>query len=403
MLKETLKNIVVSQQEWLSPSDKEIPRENLNWFSSLPPYAYIVTGVRRSGKSTLLRQIMRNHDSKNYFNFEDTRAVGFEINDFLILEEVFMEISGNDNLFFFDEIQNVQEWERYARNAVERKKTIVITGSNSTMLSIELGTKLTGRHLDFEVFPFSWNEFVNYFNLSGSPDDFKNYLTQGGFPEYLEHGKKEIFSTLTSDILIRDIFARHNLRNHDSYKKIVQYLLSNTGKETSFNNLKKIFEIGSANTVMDFINYLIDAYLFFLIPRFDHSLKVQARNPKKIYAIDQGLVNFTSLSGSPDLGRLFENSVFLHLRRKRKEIWYFKEKKECDFIIRDENNVVLPIQVTWQLGIQNEKRETDGLLEAMNKFNCNEGLIITFDQEDQIKKENKTIRLIPGWKWMKEE
>ncbi|MCX6251112.1 MAG: ATP-binding protein [Bacteroidetes bacterium] len=401
MLKETLKTIVLSQHEWISPLENEIARENLNWFSSLPPFAYIVTGVRRSGKSTLLRQVMRKHGSKNYFNFEDTRVVGFEMNDFLVLEEVFSEIHGNDTLFFFDEIQNVPEWERYVRIATERKKTVVITGSNATMLSFELGTKLTGRHLDCEVFPFSWNEFILYFKLPGSADDFSMYLTKGGFPEYLEKGKEEIFSTLISDILIRDIFSRYNLRNHDTFKKIVQYLLSNTCKETSFNNLKNTFEIGSANTVMDFMNYLLDAYLFFLVPRFDYSLKVQARNPRKIYAIDQGLVNFSSVSGSPDHGRLLENAVFLHLRRNGKEIWYFNGRKECDFIIRKEKNKFLPIQVTWQLGSQNEKRETEGLLEAMNQLNCSEGLIITFDQEDQIRKENKTIRLIPGWKWMK--
>lgn len=400
MLKETLKTIVLSQHAWISPVENEIVREHIEWFSSLPPFAYIITGVRRSGKSTLLRQVMRNHGSKNYFNFEDTRAVGFDLNDFLVLEEVFSEIYGNDTLFFFDEIQNVPEWERYVRSATERKKTVVITGSNATMLSIELGTKLTGRHIDFEVFPFSWNEFLHYFNLPGSADDFRMYLTKGGFPEYLEKGKEEIFSTLTSDILIRDIFSRYNFRNHDTFKKIVQYLLSNTGKETSFNNLKNTFEIGSANTVMDFMNYLMNSYLFFLIPRFDHSLKVQARNPRKIYAIDQGLVNFSSVSGSPDFGRLLENAVFLHLRRTTKDIWYFKGKKECDFIVRNEKNIILPIQVTWQLSSQNEKRETEGILEAMDKFDSTEGLIITFDQEDQIKKDNKTIRLIPAWKWM---
>lgn len=402
MLRETLKTIVRSQQEWIGPVENEIPREHLDWFTSLPPFAYMITGVRRSGKSTLLRQVMRNHGISNYFNFEDTRAVGFELNDFLVLEEVFLELNGNDTLFFFDEIQDVPDWERYVRSATERKKTVVITGSNKTMLSKELGTKLTGRHLDFEVFPFSWNEFLRYFNLHRSADDFRLYLTKGGFPEYLEKGKEEIFSALVSDILVRDIFSRYNLRNHETYKRIVQYLLSNTGKETSFNNLKNTFEIGSANTVMDFMNYLMDSYLFFLVPRFDHSLKVQARNPRKVYAIDHGLVNFSSVSGSPDLGRLLENAVFLHLRRASREIWYFKGRKECDFIVREDKNRFLPIQVSWQLGSQNEKRETEGLLEAMDQLNCRQGLIITFDQEDQITKENKIIRLMPGWKWMKE-
>ncbi|MBK6966905.1 MAG: ATP-binding protein [Bacteroidales bacterium] len=369
MLKEVLKSILLSQQEWLVPEEKEIPREQLGKFSSLPPFAYLLTGVRRSGKSTLLKQLMRHHGSMNYFNFEDSRTAGFELNDFLVLEELFSELPGSKPVLFFDEIQNVPGWERFVRDAVDRKKTVVITGSNANLLSMELGTKLTGRHLDYEVFPFSYGEFLAYLNLMPGSDSFLSYLTEGGFPGYLSLGKKEMLSTLVSDILIRDIFSRYNLRNQDVYRRIVQYLLSNTGKEVSFNNLKNTFEIGSASSVMDFLNYLTDAYLLFLVPRYDTSLKVQARNPRKVYAIDQGLVNFSSVSGSPDRGRLLENTVYLQLRRLGYEIWYFKGKRECDFICRNDKKVFSAIQVSWQLEQQNEKRETEGLLEAMNQLN----------------------------------
>lgn len=400
MLKDVLKSILLSQQEWLVPEEKEIPREQLGKFSSLPPFAYLLTGVRRSGKSTLLKQLMRQHGSMNYFNFEDSRTAGFELNDFLVLEELFSELPGSEPVLFFDEIQNVPGWERFVRDAVDRKKTVVITGSNANLLSMELGSKLTGRHLDYEVFPFSYCEFLTYLNLMPGSDSFLSYLTEGGFPGYLSLGKKEVLSTLVSDILVRDIFSRYNLRNLDVYRRIVQYLLSNTGKEVSFNNLKNTFEIGSASSVMDFLNYLKDAYLLFLVPRYDTSLKVQARNPRKVYAIDQGLVNFSSVSGSPDRGRLLENTVYLQLRRLGYEIWYFKGKRECDFICRNDKKFFFAIQVSWQLEQQNEKRETEGLLEAMNQLNLSEGTIITFDQEDKIVKEGKTIRLIPGWKWM---
>jgi len=151
---------------------------------------------------------------------------------------------------------------------------------------------------------------------------------------------------------------------------------------------------------MDFLHYLTDAYLLFLVPRYDTSLKVQARNPRKVYAIDQGLVNFSSVSGSPDRGRLLENTVYLYLRRSGQEVWYFKGKKECDFICRQKKNTFSAIQVSWEVGQQNEKREVEGLLEAMCQLNLKEGTIITFDQEDSFVKEGKTIRLIPGWKWM---
>jgi uncharacterized protein len=400
MLKEVLKSIILSQQGWLVPEEHEIQREQLDSFVSLPPFTYMLTGVRRSGKSTLLKQLMRYHGSLNYFNLEDSRTAGFDVNDFLIVEELFSEISGDNSIFFFDEIQNVPGWERFVREAIDRKKTVVITGSNANLLSRELGTKLTGRHLDFEVFPFSYKEFLAYFKLSPGIGSFSTYISEGGFPGYLSNGKKEVLSTLVSDILVRDIFSRYNLRNQEVYRRIVQYLLSNTGKEISFNNLKNTFEIGSASSVMDFMNYLTDAYLFFLVPRYDTSLKVQARNPRKVYGIDQGLVNFSSVSGSPDRGRLLENTVYLQIRRSGQEVWYFKGKKECDFICREGKNTFFAIQVSWEVGQQNEKREVEGLLEAMNHLNLTEGTIITFDQEDKFIKDGKSIRLLPAWKWM---
>ncbi|MBN3035643.1 MAG: ATP-binding protein [Bacteroidales bacterium] len=402
MLKETLKSIILSQQEWIVAEEREIPREQLGSLKSLPPFTYILTGVRRSGKSTLLKQLMRHCGSLNYLSFEDSRTAGFEVMDFRIIEDIFSEVSGSNHMLFFDEIQNVPGWERYVRDALDRKKTIVITGSNANMLSRELGTKLTGRHLDFEVFPFSFREFLAFFNEIASATTFSSFISEGGFPGYLCMGKKELLSTLVTDILVRDIFTRYHLRNHDAYRRIVQFLLSNTGKEISFNNLKNTFEIGSASSVMDFLNFLTGAYLVFLVPLFHTSLKVQARNPRKVYAIDQGLVDFSSVSGSPDRGRLLENTVFLYLRRAGHKIWYYKGRKECDFIVRVGQKEHLAIQVSWQVDQQNEKRETEGLLEAMNSLNLDEGMIITFDQEDLLRKNGKTIRLIPGWKWMSE-
>lgn len=278
MLKEVLKSIILSQQEWIVPDEREIQREQLDRYSILPPFTYIITGVRRSGKSTLLNQIMRLHSSNNYFNFEDSRTAGFELADFIIIEELFLELFGNNSMLFFDEIQNVAEWERYIRAAMDKKKTVVITGSNAKLLSKELGTKLTGRHLDYEVYPFSFEEFLLYFNLTASKDSFLSFLTKGGFPGFLNIGKAEMLSALVLDILIRDIFARYNLKNFDVYRKIVQYLLSNTGKEVSFNNLKNTFEIGSANSVMDFMNYLMEKII---IQQFKFPGRLEQRMKKE--------------------------------------------------------------------------------------------------------------------------
>lgn len=402
MLKDVLKALVASQQEWLAPGDKEIEREQYDSFLSLPPFVYIITGVRRAGKSTFLKQIMRRQNSLNYFNFEDSRAVDFQISDFLLLEEIFENINGNNQMIFFDEIQNVEGWERYVRDAVDRKKTILITGSNARLLSRELGTKLTGRHLDFEMFPFSYPEFLTFTGTSRGQESFISFLTHGGFPGYLQIGKAEMLSTLVTDILYRDIFSRYNLRNQEVYSKIVRFLLSNVSKEVSFNNIKNTFELGSATSAMDFLHYLTDSYLLFLVPMYHSSLKVQARNARKVYAIDQGLVHFYSASASPDNGRLLENTVFLELRRRGYEVWYFKGKRECDFIYRGKDNSISAIQVCWEVNSANEKRETEGLSEAMHQLGLQQGSIFTYNQEDQLVKEGKLINIVPVWKWITE-
>jgi uncharacterized protein len=400
MLRNTLESIILSQQSWFQHEPHEILRDQLNQYQSVSPFGYVLTGVRRSGKSTLLKQIMRVCNASCYLNFEDSRIAGFEFNDFLTVEHLFTALFGNNDFLFFDKIQNVPGWERYVRDAIDRKKTVFVTGSNAKLLSRELGTKLTGRHLDYEVFPFSYQEFLNFKKQTPGPASFLEYITHGGFPGYLHMDNQVMLSTLVSDILIRDIFARYNLRNQETYRMIVQFLLSNTGKEVSYNNLKNTFEIGSASSVMEFLHFLADAYLLFLVPKYDSSLKVQAKNPRKVYIIDQGLANFSSASGSPDKGRLLENTLFLEIRRSSQKIWYFKGKKECDFIYRDNKNTFEALQVTWELGFQNEQREIAGLVEAMDALNLKNGIIITYDQEDTIKTNGKTISLIPGWKWI---
>jgi len=402
MLKDVLKSIVESQQEWLAPGNKEIEREQCDRFLSLPPFVYIITGVRRAGKSTFLKQIMRRQNSLNYFNFEDSRSVEFQISDFLLLEEIFENLNGNSQMIFFDEIQNVEGWERYVRDAVDRKKTVLITGSNARLLSRELGTKLTGRHLDFEMFPFSYTEYLSFTGVSQGQESFISFLIHGGFPGYLQIGKEEMLSTLVTDILYRDIFSRYNLRNQEAYSKIVRFLLSNVSKEVSFSNIKNTFELGSATSAMDFLHYLTDSYLLFLVPMYHSSLKVQARNARKVYAIDQGLVHFYSASASPDNGRLLENTLFLELRRRGNQVWYFKGKRECDFIYKDKRNKYSAMQVSWEVNPTNEKREIDGLFEAMQQLELKEGCIITFNQEDQITMDGKLIKLIPAWKWIAE-
>jgi uncharacterized protein len=399
MLKEELRNIVITQQNWIKPEADEIERSAVASLTNLSPFIYILTGVRRAGKSTLMKQLMRKSGLKNYINFEDPRLFDFQVDDFFKLEEIFNEISQDNQTYFFDEIQNVHEWERYVRLAADQKKVVFISGSNASLLSKELGTKLTGRHLDHEVFPFSYEEFRSFRRLANSSETFHSYLLNGGFPEFLRQERGDVLSTLVNDILDRDIFIRHSLKNTETYRQIARFLLSNIGKEVSFNNLKNIYKVGSATSVMDFLAYLRDSYMFFLVPRFDYSQKVQAVNPRKVYSVDTGLVNFNSLSISPDLGRLLENYVFLELFRNKREIYYFRKSRECDFISRSSKGIFSAMQVSWQVDTENEKREVEGLLEAMEFLNLNDGIIVTFNQEDQITASGKTIKILPAWKY----
>ncbi|MDZ7777252.1 MAG: ATP-binding protein [Bacteroidales bacterium] len=329
----------------MKANERLIKRELDKAFDINIPHALIITGVRRSGKSTFMKQLMEKHIKTRYVSFEDVRLSGFEKEDFEKLEEIFNEEDHEERVYLFDEIQNIQGWELYVRQKLDQRKRIIITGSNASLLSRELGTRLTGRHLDFEMFPFSFTEFLAFKGQSPSKERFEEYLTTGGFPEYLQSLKEEILRNLLNDILIRDIAVRYNLRNTRVLRELTVFLLTNLGKPFTFHSLRKTFNLGATSTVIDYISFLEDSYLIFIVPKFDYSLKKQTYYPKKVYAIDNGLANANSLSFSSDKGRLLENLVFINLRRRYKEIFYFNRNYECDFVVREKNQIIKVIQV----------------------------------------------------------
>jgi predicted AAA+ superfamily ATPase len=402
LLKDTLKSIARSQAEEFSSVDFGIEREKLKDISLDSNFAAILSGVRRCGKSTLLKQLMKKASNFYYFNFEDPRTVNFEVSDFQKLEEIFGEEFGKSNFYFFDEIQNAEKWELFVRTMLDKKKHFFITGSNASLLSKELGTRLTGRHLRFELFPFSFSEFLKFTGKKPGLSSFEEYLRKGGFPEYLKYDKAEILQELLNDILARDIVIRYKLRNLKILKEIAVFLLTNIGKEFSYTNLKKTFNLGSTNTAISFLSYFEDSYLLFTIPKFDYSLKKQVISPKKVYSIDNGLSSVNSASFSADKGKMLENTVFLQLRRQNKEIFYFQQKNECDFLVKQKEKIASAIQVCYELNEDNKTRETNGLIEALEKFNLKQGLILTNNQEDKFETENKKIIIKPTWKWLLE-
>ena len=412
-----LREIIVDQnskQEQENLVDREI-------FSKVESYiknnfVIIISGIRRCGKSTLLSQIRKKH-SGHYLNFDDERLINFKIEDFKIVEELFIELYGEKKIFYFDEIQNIPLWERFVRRLHDERKKVFITGSNASMLSKELGTHLTGRHLMLQLFPFSFKEFLYlkkveldeksvYLTTSRAKikKNFAEYFMSGGFPEYLKELNTDYLKTLYENIVYRDILVRYNISNEKSLKELVYLAMNNISKQVSFNSIKKTLGLGSSTTVKDYFDYLENSFLIFLVPKFDYSLRKQMYYNKKVYCIDNGLAKYLGFRVTPDNSKLLENIVFIELKRKGKEVYFYADKKECDFVIKDGTKITQVIQCCYELTKDNREREIAGLTEAMDKFKVKEGLILTYDQEEEISlKRNKKVIVKSVWKWVLEK
>jgi len=416
MDREKLKQLLLEQSQIKLPQDT-IPRELQTYISKFrdTPFIIIISGIRRSGKSTLLHQTRSEYENNNYYvNFDDERFVDFTVDDFQTLYEILIELFGDKDIFFFDEIQNIKIWERFVRRLYESGKIIYVTVSNASMLSRELGTHLTGRNVSFSIYPFSFKEFLQLKKYSyGSLNRlttkqksilkryFNEYLEKGGFPEYLQTEKKEYLKSLYENILYRDIITRYHLPQEKPIKEVVLYSASNIGKEISYNNLRKLTNLSSATTIREYFEYLENSYLAFLIPRYDPSLKKQIYYNKKIYFIDTAIAKILGFRASDDLGKMLENIVFLQLKRKNKEIYFHKNKYECDFVIRKGTHISEAIQVTHRFD-ENKEREINGLLEALRAYKLKEGLLLTSEIEDEIVEGNRKIIIKPIWKWLLE-
>lgn len=423
MDKSILKEIVLEQAEDRLHLDAGIPRAALSAacrHASLP-HAVVVSGVRRSGKSTLLNQVISELYKKGvyFFNFEDERLVDFNVADFNHLYEVFLELYGDRKVFFFDEIQNVPRWEVFVRRMQGKGCKFFITGSNASLLSREFGTKLTGRSVNVELFPFSFREFLSFkgFQLSKNglsltseraaiKQHFSQYLKHGGMPEYLKYQDTTLLKRVYEDILYRDIVARYGIKQVKPLRELGLYLLSNIGTTFSYNNLQKILGLGSMNTVKSYSDFLENSYLIFLISRFSYSLKQQFVSLKKVYCIDNGLAEAVAFQFSKNKGKFLENLVFLELRRTYPEIYYYKTTNnlEVDFLIKSGKNDLTLIQVADNL--DNEKtrqREVNALIKAMDELKLKGGLILTEDTEEEIALKGRVIVVKPIYKWLLQE
>ncbi len=413
--KEILRQVISKQKKELFQKQdnihREVLEEILHWFKD--NRVIILTGVRRCGKSTLLQQIMQKKSGWCYVNFEDERLLNFKAQDFEMMNETLVEIYGISKIYFFDEVQNVDKFEAFVRRLQDEGKKIVITGSNAALLSKEFGTKLTGRYKSFEVYPFSFREFLDFKKVAVEDHDFyeieqkvkllklfEEYLSWGGLPEYLKNQDKDYIRTIYENILYKDIITRYSLKSEKIIKELVNILATNATARFTYNSLKNTLGLSNAITVKEYISYLNNSYLFFELLKFSQSVKQQLGSPRKIYLIDSAFNQVCGLNFTPNKGRNLENTVFIELKRKGKEVYYYSDANECDFVIKDGTKIVTAIQVCYSLDDTDREREVNGLLEAMDKFGLKEGLILTFEQTEELEREGKEIKVIPVLRWM---
>lgn len=416
----------------------------------------VITGPRRSGKSFLMRQLacelIKKRINKNrilIINFEDPRFS--ELNVLLIqkIYNVYLEFlqPKESPYIFLDEIQEVEKWEKWVLMAQDLKKAkIILSGSNAKLLSRELATLLTGRHLDLKVSPLSFKEFLEFNDVSikNNLDILKEeikiksflklYIENGSFPEVvLQKNKKEILLTYFEDILEKDLIKRYRIRKTEKFKDLLKFYFSNISCLITFNSLEKSLKI-STDSIEKFSFYFESAYLLFFLKRFSFKVKEQEKSPRKVYAIDTGLANTIGFKFSENYGRLAENIVFLKLQSAKDknhnlEIFYWKDEKhlEVDFIVKNKNSVKQLIQVCWDLNdLKTKERELKSLIKASRELKCDNLLVITSDYEaeekiyakgtSKTKKINSVksrkagisqdtklfnkVKFIPLWKWL---
>ena len=379
-----------------------MPRDVLPQLPSVRNFATVVTGVRRSGKSTLLDQwTSENGGNVVSVHFDDLRLASFSSNDFLLLYEIAKE--RKVDTLVLDEVQDIVGWEKFVVGCLDRKLRVMVTGSNAKLLSREFGTKLTGRHLNIELFPFSYPEFLRFTKKRASKSSIDEYLSIGGFPAYVESRQRMVLSELFNDILYRDIVVRYSLKDAAPIKGLATFLLGHVGCRISPSRIKDSVHVASASTILEYFNYLEETYLIQRIPRFAASQKASMSAPKKVYACDTGLVSAIESIDEANLGHKLENLVYLKLRNPDDSMFYFvndADGTECDFVIERRDGTFGAVQVCWELSRDNEEREINGALRAMERFGLKEAVLVTRDQSDLISEGGRIIRVVPAWKWL---
>lgn len=411
----------VSRDPYLKVLEKRIPGEQIK----------VITGVRRSGKSFIMRQLAKwlmkergvNKNNILIINFEDPRFAGLNTELLQQAFDVYLETykPKGEIYVFLDEIQEIPRWEKWVRTAQELgKANMVVSGSNSKLLSSELATVLTGRHLDMTVMPLSFSEFLKFKGLEIKNDVelirnniesrslLQEYLEFGSFPlVVLGQDKEGTLLAYYDDVVNKDLIKRYKIRKTEEIKSLIKFYLSNISCPITFTSSGKFLNISALSTER-FSAYLENSYLVFFLKRFSFKFKEQEKSPRKVYSVDTGLANMVGFKFSSNSGRLAENLVFLELKRKTYdnpflEIYYWKSvaNEEVDFVVKEDTQIKELIQVCWDLqDINTKKREIKALLKAMDEFKLKKGLIITEDFEGKEDYDGKKIKYITLRRWL---
>lgn len=413
--KTVLRTVITDQLRELNLLKDFVPRSILQTILSYTgTSAFVIKGVRRCGKSTLAKQLIKAKFENDffYFNFDDERIADFRAEDFQTLLETLIEAFGQKKNVFFDEIQNIRGWELFVNRLLRQGYRVFITGSNANLLSKELGTHLTGRHVDIELYPFSFAEFLKsqkieipkkgFYSTEQKAifsKKFKEYLSSGGMPEAIVFSNDAVLTQVINDIIQKDIVSRYNLRKPTELKSVLKFLMANAANQITYRSIKSNFGIQSSNTVQKYIEYAEETYIVFSVRRFEKKIKKFDKNPKKIYCVDNGIITKNAPNIIEKKGAMLENAVAVQLKRLGKEFYYFKGKTnaETDFVMPAEKEA---IQVCYELNEDNREREVKGLLEAMKEIKATKSIILTLEQE--INHQNKEIIIKPAWQWLLE-
>ncbi len=420
MDKENLGVVIVDQRRSIEECFKSksmITRDSAGSVVLKNPTAFVILGVRRSGKSTLSEQLF-SESRFGYVNFDDERLLGAVKEDLNVILQIFYELYGSDLVnIILDEVQLVPGWEPFVSRLRDTKK-VIVTGSSSKLLSGELATRLTGRHVDLLLFPFSFHEFLVYkqwnvprtFSTEGRAEVIgllNEYILSGGFPERFTQGR-QIIRNIYNDIITKDIVIRHKIKHIDDLRQVARFLVSNSAKEFTYSSLRGITKVKNLITLSNWVRYLEEAYLLFRVERFSYKLKQTVLAPKKIYCVDSGIISEVSPEPMENKGRLMENVAAIELIKKSKnedgfEVFYWKDQREneVDFVVKKGRIVNQLVQVTYASSREAVNgRELGSLLIASKELKCDSLLILTWDYEGSVILEGKKVAFLPLWKWL---